>query len=209
MSLRALRAPPIRIAAALGLLALACASTKLTSVYRSEHDRGGPFRSLLVMGLSPSEGARHQFEERFVERLRAHGVDAIPSVEVLPEHGRLERAQVEQWVRERGIDGVVVTHVVDVEQHTEVVPPSVHPSLYGYYGSRWGTAVGVTVGSGYRRERTVLRIETNLYDAPTGRLVWSAASRTFDPGSREEVIDELTGLVTERLAEEGLLPAGG
>lgn len=207
-------APCRRVPSATALLLLtalvvACASTKLTSVHLDPDYRGGPFRSLLVIGLSPSEGARHEFEQRFAERLRARGVDALPSVRVLPEHGDLTRERVTAWVRERGIQGVILTHVVDVERETEVVPPTVQPSLYGYYGYRWGMMSGVTISPGYTRRNTTLRIETNLYDAPTGRLVWSASSRSFNPRDRSQVIEELTRLVTKDLVEKGLLPAAG
>jgi hypothetical protein len=199
------------LALTLALGAAACASTKLTSVYRSPDYQGGPFGSLLVIGLSPSEGTRQVFERRFAERLRARGVEALPSAKVLPAHGDLAREQVQAWVRERGIEGVILTHVVDVERETEVVPPRVQPSLYGYYGSRWGAmrGAGITISPGYSRQNTVLRIETNLYDARSGMLVWSASSRTFNPSDRDEVIEELTALVTENLAERGLLPAAG
>ncbi|MDX1649708.1 MAG: hypothetical protein R3263_07620 [Myxococcota bacterium] len=203
------RAPAPVVVAAVALLLGACASTKLTSVYRDPGYAGGPFGSLLVIGLSPSEGARHQFEQHFSRELRGHGVEAIPGVQVLPEHGELDRSLVQDWVRRHGIEGVIVTRLVDVERETEVVPPTVRPTLYGYYGHHWGYMSGITVSSGYTREKTILRIETNLYDARTARLVWSASSRSFNPSDREQVIEELSGLVTGALADQGLLPASG
>lgn len=185
----------------------ACASTKITSVYRSDDWAGGPFRSLMVVGLSPNDGTRALFEERFARGLTAHGVDATQSVEVMPQHGDLTRAHVEAWVREKRIDGVIVTHLVDVERQTEVVPPTVYPSLYGYYGYAWGTMVPVSPG--YVRENTVLRLETNLYDAQSAKLVWSARSRSFNPSDREEVVKDLVPRLVNRLTDDGLLPDHG
>jgi len=73
---------------------------------------------------------------------------------------------------------------------------------YGYYG----TTYDVLHEPGYTVTRTIVRLETNLYDVATGELVWSGQSETLDTGSRSDSIDSVTEAVAERLREEGLIP---
>jgi hypothetical protein len=54
--------------------------------------------------------------------------------------------------------------------------------------------------------RTIVRLETNLYEVGTADLVWSGQSETFDPQSLAESVDSVTEAVAERLVVEGLIP---
>jgi hypothetical protein len=58
---------------------------------------------------------------------------------------------------------------------------------------------------GYLSTETIVRLETNLYDSRTARLVWSGRSNTFDPKSVRDAIDSVTRALTERLAQEGMI----
>ena len=67
------------------------------------------------------------------------------------------------------------------------------------------TSCEVVRDPGYLRTDTIVRLETNLYESRTGRLVWSRRSNTFDPKSVADTIESVTRVVAERLAEEGLI----
>jgi hypothetical protein len=189
------------LAAALlvALVGAGCASTKLTSVWREEDWSGGPLRSVLVIGLSRSEGARQLYETEMVERLREVGVEALASIEVIPSYGQITPAMVADWAKERGIEGVIVTQLIRREERERYIPPTY--DFYGYYGARWP----MVVSPGYVTQDTIVHLETNLYDVPTGRLLWSGTSESFNPGSREHIVRELTPLLVERLREAGLI----
>ena len=58
---------------------------------------------------------------------------------------------------------------------------------------------------GYVLETTTLLIETTLFDAATGKVVYSAESETFQPSSRDEVINELVPLLVGDLTKRRLL----
>lgn len=182
------------------LLAAACAATTLRSVWQREGYTGGPFRTLLVMGISEHAGARALYEEVVARELAAHGVRTLQSSVVLPEIGAVTPARVRRWVRELGIDGVLTTHLVGIRVDVEYVPPTWHPWLWDYYDYRWHT-----MEPGYLRQSETVVLETNLYDT-RGQLVWSAVSETFNPESRDRVIDEVSRLVTEELASRNLVP---
>ena len=59
--------------------------------------------------------------------------------------------------------------------------------------------------SGYYTTHETYTLETSLYDVVTEELVWTARSRTFSPGSVDEVIVDLTKLLIKDLKEKSLI----
>jgi hypothetical protein len=112
------------------------------------------------------------------------------------------REAVDAWAREGGYDGVLVTRILDVQRETVYHPPTYYHDFYGYWGS-YGPYVS---SPGWVTETTTLVIETTLFDAATARVVYSVVSKTFEPDSRRELIDELVPLLVGDLTERGLLP---
>jgi len=187
-------------------LATACASTTLTSSWRSRDHPGGVFRSLLVVRLSEHPGVRASHEEGMAARLAALGVQARARGEARPDAGALEPGAVRSLAHAHRVEGVLATHRVSVRRELDVVrrggspgSPYLYDSFYGpFYDPFWGDVTTV-------RETEILALETNLYDAE-GRLVWSAVTETWGPLARGVLAEEVTRLVTEALVREGLAP---
>jgi len=194
--------------ARLGLLALAaaasfaCTSTRLNSVYVAPDYTGGAFDRLMIVGLAPAEGGRVVYENAFADKLAALGAIGIGSANVFPDREELTREKVGAWVRDEGIRGVLVTRVQHVKREQRYVPPTTTWDLYGYYGY-WSPAVA---SPGYVVEETTLILETSLFDASNGKLVYTAVSESFQPSSRQQVVHEIVNALTKDLQERGLLP---
>lgn len=195
--------PSRALGLALALLAaVACTSTRLNSVYVAPDYAGGAFERLMIVGLAQSEGGRVQYENAFADQLAALGAIGVASANVLPAREDLSRETVGAWVRELGIRGVLVTRVQHVKREQRYVAPSTAGDLYGYYGYWLPT---MTTTPGYVLEETTIILETSLFDAGTGKLVYTAVSESFQPSSRKEVIDEVVGALTKDLQARGLL----
>jgi hypothetical protein len=188
---------------AFGLGGLACSSTKLTSVYVARDFSGGPFRKLLVVGLGATEGGRAAFENAMADRLAAQGVLAVASGNLIVSADDVSRESLRAWVRSDGYDAVLVARLVDVQKQTSYRPPT-YTDLYGY----WGYYGPYVTSPGYVSETTTLLIENTLFDAATGKVVYSAQSKTFQPGSRDQLIGELVPLLVKDLTQRGLLYSG-
>jgi hypothetical protein len=188
-------------------LVAGCASTRLTSVYAAPDFTGGPFDRLMIVGIAPTEAGRVLYENAFADRLAALGAIGIGSANVFPSQAQLSRETVGAWVREHGIGGVLVTRLQDVKRQERYVPPTTAWDLYGYYGY-WSPTVISTPG--YTITETTVVLETSLFDATTGKLVYSAVSESFQPSSRDEIVRELVDALTKDLQQRGLLvrPAG-
>jgi hypothetical protein len=117
-------------------LAPACATTELTSVWMDSEYAGGPLETVMVIGLARDASGRRIFEDTFVQRLAAHGVEGIASDTLLPDVAQVRRETVEQAIQGRGVDAVIVTQLVGVETQQEVVQPVSRSDLYGHWGGR-------------------------------------------------------------------------
>jgi hypothetical protein len=182
-------------------LILGCSSTRLESTWSDRSYTGGPFRKLMIIGLGATEGGRAEFENSVADALLAQGVTGVSSTGYFASAKEMTRDAVRAWVERDGYQGVFVARLVDVEHRQYEVPPT-YTDLWGY----WGYYGSVMTSPGYVADRTTLLIDVDLFEAPTGKVVYTAESKSFDPDSREEVIRELTALLVKDLTKRGLLP---
>jgi hypothetical protein len=161
---------------------------------------------ILVVGIAKTATGRRSFEDRFTAALGARNVDAVPSYRLLPSDDRLSEAELRDAIEGQNFDGVIVTRLVGVDEESVVVPPRTETvprrGYYGHYGRGWD----VVHTPGYIETRTIVRLDTQLYDAHTADPVWGALSETFDPESVDEAIDSVTAALTKRLTADELLP---
>ncbi len=199
-----------RIAFLMALAFLAgCATTRVSTLWQDPEYTGGPFRKLLVIGISDRPGVRRSFEDRFAAALRARGVEAMATRRVLPDSPEPSQEALLAAARKTGADGILITRLVGTKTETVYTPPSTYmvPAYYGSWGVYYGAAWGYVHEPGYYTTYTSVLLETNLYDARTERLVWSGQSKTFDPSDVGQIVDEVPRKVAEALTEAGLLPA--
>ena len=182
------------------LIACSCASTKIDDVWVPKEAPGRTYQRLMIIALTQRPGARAQYENDFVDKLSNVKVRAIASINVVPDVGDIDRKTVEAWLEKFELDGVVVTRVVNVARKVEYIPPTY--TLGGWYGA-WAvpTSPGAVV------EKTTVSLETDLFDASTEKLVYSAVTRSFDPSSRTKAIHAVIDALAKDMTERGYLPS--
>jgi hypothetical protein len=197
---------PWLAAAALTLLLLGgCASTSLVNQWKAPDYTGGAMRKVMVVGVTQQPSVRRVFEDEFATRLKAAGVEAVPSYTVIKEDGQADEAVLESAVQGMGADGVLVTRLVSKEQVTQVSPGFYHPApaigFYGWYSSAW---------MGYYEPPTVYQYdvvtaETSLYSPPQSRLVWSGTTETFSPADVKKETAGFAEIIIGALRKEGII----
>lgn len=167
-----------------------------------------PYRNLVVFGVAANGKVRRAYEDDFVAALKARGVTARAGHGLLRDGGLADVKAVRKAVGQSGADGVIVTHLVGERTDAARVSPGsyVTPSLYGSLYPYYQRVYGYVTEPGYYAHYPVLQLETNLYDAPREKLVWSARSETMDPGSEKTTIRQVIASAIKRLAEAGYLP---
>lgn len=208
--------PLVALATGLALLATAgCSgSTKFAATWTNpEYAENQSVDDVMVVAVAQSEANRRMFEQELASRLEAQGVKAWPSTRFHPEIAQLPEDKAREVIEENGIEAVIVTRLVDVDRKDVYVPPTTYVSSYPaygspYYGSWYGYySYGYTVthDPGYTYEKVTVTLETNLYDAGNGEIIWSGRSNTFDPSSVQDVIGPTTQLIVEELVARKLL----
>lgn len=189
-------------------------STKFAATWTNpEYAEKQNVDDVVVVGIGRSETNRRMFEQELASRLEKQGITAWPSVKFHPDAEQLSEEQGRAIIEENGIEAIIVTRLVDVDRKDVYVPPTTYVSSYpayggAYYGSWYGYYnYGYTVSHdpGYTYEKVTVTLETNLYDAETGELIWSGRSNTFDPAGVQDVIGPTTQLIVEELVARKLL----
>lgn len=157
----------------------------------------------MVIGFARTEDLRNYFESNFARDLKEVGVKGISSASVLPEPSKqLTRETVLAWVRDQGVEAVLTTRLINIDRQTR--EDSLGGDLYSERGPRSWHAPTEEVTF------TTFHLETRLYEASSGRLVFRAASATGNPVSPGSValavIDAMIGELSERRILAARLP---
>jgi hypothetical protein len=75
---------------------------------------------------------------------------------------------------------------------------------YGYY-PYYASSYAVVHDPGYTIERTVVSVETNIYDVETEMLKWAAMSETVDPKDVNKAIDGFGRVIIGDLLKQGFV----
>ena len=192
----------------MAILVSSCATTRITQSWVvPNHNKS--YNDLLIIGIAESEMNRRAYESNFVSELVARGAEAIPSYQIIKSSEKITRETVSKAIKGMAIDAVVVTHVAAVDEETVYRPSMDYTPIYGgSYGSLYSYYPHVTTyvqRPGYYTTHETYTIETNLYDVASEELIWSARSRTFAPGSVDEIIVDLTKLLIDDLTDKNLI----
>ena len=191
------------------LLLSSCANTKISQSWVDpEHKKS--YNDLLIIGIGESEQNRRAYESYFVEELGVQKIEAEASYKLIKSDKKIDRETVTKAIDGLEIDGVIVTHLTNVDEETIYRPSMDYMPMYGggYYGGMYSYYPHVNSyvsRPGYYTTHETYTLETNLYDVESEELVWSARSRTFSPESVQEVIVDLTKLLIKDLDEKNLI----
>lgn len=121
---------------------------------------------------------------------------------------------VEAAAHGTGVDAVLMTHVVAIDEEDVYRPdyaaPAYGPVYYSttYYDNMHGYHAYVTnyvTQPGYYSHHYTYILETNLYDVKSEDLVWTTRSHTFGIESTDDAIVELTDMITSDLVSRGII----
>ena len=197
------------------ILLASCANTKISQSW-VEPENKKSYHDLLIIGIAESEQNRRAYESHFVEELASRGIEAEASYKLIKSDEKIDRDTVAKAIQGLGIDGVIVPHLVAVDEETIYRPSTgyMYGGAYGvgygggYYGGLYSYYPHVNSyvhNPGYYTTHETYTLETNLYDVESEELVWSARSRSFAPESVQEVIVDLTKLLIQDLEDKNLI----
>lgn len=190
------------------MLLNACATTKLTETQVDKSFKGKTVSNVLVIGIADEDSNRRLFESTFVQQLKAVGVAAVSSADVIliPADKKLEKETILQAINKFNNDAVLITHVASIDTSTSYQPAVVGTGVgyYGHYNRRYV----------YRRviqpsrvdSHTNVSLKTSLYDAESEKLIWSGQSKSRKPEYIIQLIDEVINVVIGDMQKNKILP---
>lgn len=183
----------------------ACAAAKPVGEWRDE-SYSGRIDHILIIGVTARNERRRAFETSFVDALTARGIAAKPSYRLLTSSLNLTRESVEQAIQGENIGGVLITRLAGVRQAEVISQPSGYDGNDDYF-THYNLKAGETTQA-YYDEHRVLTLETSLYDAVTGVLVWKMQSEAIDASRPRDVIEAQVELTISTLLKRGLIAPG-
>jgi hypothetical protein len=186
------------------LLLAACASTTIRDSWTDPTYAGGPFRRVLVLGVSRDVPERRTFEDIMARRIAATGVQAVPAYQYLPDGARADEPTLDRIVRDSGADGLVMTRIRSIDRRTSVSTVMV-PAHYGYGWYPW-YAGWYPVTDVHQYDIAV--VETSVFDTATKRVVWTGVTETYAPTSVERDGPGFADVIIKAMQRRGLLPGG-
>jgi hypothetical protein len=191
---------------ALAFLVLAsCASTSMVSSKKNPAYTGPELKRLMVIGVSADARVRRAFEDEFVAKLKAAGVEAQPSYPVLPEINPVDPAQLRKTVQAAGVDGVLAARLVKVERDPnglqEFSFENRTAGFYEYYGSGSTGSFDPTAGG----MSNLITIHFDLYSVAGSQLVWGGDAATYPSTDVKNVTDGLAYAVIRALKDQKLI----
>ena len=197
------------------LVAASCSLTNLNAVWKDPQYQGGQLENVLVVGGTTNQVVRRIFEDEFTARFKSRGTNAIPSYTIFPTEKTLDKDTIGSKSRDLGIDAMLITRVVDTKTKRELTSV---PSNYYYrdiYFYDWPNRnsrfySGSFPGSYpndrvYSSEYEVINLVTNIYDAQSGKLIWSALSETVVGGSAELEVSSVVKEIMNNLTKNQLI----
>lgn len=187
-------------------LIISCAGTELTHKQINEAFRGKPVSNILVIAITGNEDSRRSFERQFVAQLKSAGVEAISSEDAIPMPADLEmkKETILDAVNQFENDAVIITHLIDKEEKEVYTRGGeTQRGYYGFYHSRY--RYSYARDPGYSSTSKTLRLETNLYDVKTEKLIWSGQSKTLSKDSKYQIINDVIKVVITDLQNNKLI----
>jgi hypothetical protein len=195
--------------AVVGLIGLSsCTTAEVKDVWTAPDLTNIKFKKVLVIAAT-QEGkdgvSRRTAEDAIAQALP--NVQAVPSYAFITENDLNDATKISASIKSAGFDGIIVLRMVS--ERTEVNAystgyPGYYGSFGGYYG-RYGYG-GMSMGTTVTTDR-IISIETNIYEFPAEKLIWSGSVESTSPGNIKQMVDDTVGAVRQYMVKQKLIAA--
>jgi hypothetical protein len=189
-------------------------TTKITASWKNPDQPDKSYSSFFVAALTRDVIAKSTAENDIAGELEKYKVSVTRSLGAFQPGIKKDSLTLEEilsYVRSNSIQSILSVSILKKSTVTRYVPGSysyaplatyTYYSRFGYYYTHWSPYL---YDPGYYTKEDVYFMETNLYDAATEALVWSAQSKTYDASGMNPFSREFSKTIVTKLAAEGLI----
>jgi hypothetical protein len=191
------------------LVLCSCSSTQITSSWRNKNVPSTNYQKIMVVALIPDNqrNVLQAMENSMVDQLRRKGYNAVSSFQEFgPKafQGMTEQQALSK-VKSDNADAMVTISQTNHSRSRTYVPGTIYPSPWGW-GWGWG---GGYYSPGYVRNDVRYAWETNFYDIPSDKVLYSVQSRSFDPSSAYDLAEDYSRQIVRDMRDKGVLLKSG
>ena len=185
-----------------------CFNTRMVSTWSDPASRGRTLRKIAVVDFRRSDLNQRLFEDEMCTLLKEHGVQAEQSYTLLADPPDTNADALLDRFRGKGFDGVLVSHVTGVRSDVQTTPgvrSYVPERRYNRFGTYYTTVMTEETGPETKTVSEYVQIQTYLYRASDGVLIWAAQSETERTGDLQTRIEDYSKAVVGDLVENKLI----
>ncbi|MCP9753162.1 hypothetical protein [Ferruginibacter sp. HRS2-29] len=196
------------ITGALFLLgSLGCSSSKITSVWTAPPEHAPKYQKIMVLAVvnKADRSIQEKMENHLAGDLVKTGYSAVTALETYGPKAfeQLTEKQILPKITASNADALVTIVLLRSRREKTYVQPDVN-----YYGSLSGYVHGqyrMIHEEGYYVTNMKYLWETNFYELPSGKLMYSAQTVSFSPSSIESMGHEYGRLLIKNMVKKGVL----
>jgi len=162
-------------------------TTNLRSVWFDKEYAGAPLKNIMIIAVTENTRNRRIFEDALVNQFGKNGIRTIASYNVFPGIDKLNKEIILEKSTALKLDGIIVTTISAIEEEELYYPPATtYMTPQPYYHNMWTYYPQIYErhrSPGYTLKFEHVKLESNLYQPASGKLLWSAQSELFDPKS--------------------------
>ena len=151
-----------------------CASvaTNVTAIKNPEAQQV-KLKKILVVAFIPDLDFKITTEKNVAIELTSLGIEAIPSVQLLPPVKKYSAEDFLKTIKQNKIDGVLMIEIEDIHNEKIYIPETSYSSGEAdFYGNSIYFQSSTSEFGGFTISKPVAKFVVKLFDTKTGKLVW-------------------------------------
>jgi hypothetical protein len=165
-------------------------------------------RKVAAAVITDDQSLQMSGEEAIARELKARGVLATPTYQLIPREIARDAEKVQAWLKQGGYEAVVAMRVVSADKEVSYNPVMFSSGYYSTFGGWYGYGYSTVTAVGKPKTDMVVTIETLIFRVADGSLMWAGVSEKTNPKGAGPLVEELVKDITSEMKKEGLLAAG-
>jgi hypothetical protein len=191
-----------------------CSSTRITTAWKDPNSTHTNYKKIMVVGLMNGikrMELRERMENHLADDLKNRGYEVNTSFREYGPSGLKGKTENEiiDLMRKEGYDAILTVALLDIEKernyvqgYVEYWPGGIYYSRFGRYYYYWYDRI---YQPGYYVSNTTYLIEGNLFDTKLDKLVFSAQTESFNPGTADKLGHQLSQSLLDEMSRKGML----
>lgn len=187
-------------------------NTQIVGSWKTRDADSLAYRKVFVAALTNNVMAKQKVENELAGIFIRRGMLVTKSLDVFPpdieEKNNRDKSVLLKKIKDYDTDIIITNAVVDKQTQERYLGGGFGYSPWGWAGNFWGYYRGYYgrfYDPGFYTLDRVYYLETNVFDAKTDKLIWSAQSKTNSPSSLSSFIEDYTKVIEKKLVEDQIL----